>query len=156
MKISTKARYGVMALCDLAIAQKKSGGKPISLQDIGQTQEIPIAYLEQIFNTLKKAKLVESTRGAFGGYLLARPANNIRMSDIIYALEDVVKTTRCENHSPKGCHSTGARCLTHDLWEELGQTIHRFLSRTTIQDVVDGRISTPGSFSEPRERIHVL
>lgn len=156
MKISTKARYGVMALCDLAIAQKKSEGKPVSLQDIAQTQEIPIAYLEQIFNTLKKAKLVESTRGAFGGYLLARPASNIRMSDIIYALEDAIKTTRCENHSPTGCHSTGARCLTHDFWEELGQTIHRFLSRTTIQDIVDGRISGANYLSESRERLHVL
>lgn len=124
------------------MAQKKSEGKPVSLQDIAHNQELSLAYLEQIFNALKKAKLVESTRGSFGGYTLARPANNIRISDIIYALESVVRVTRCDAHSSTGCHSSGARCLTHDLWEELGHVIHKFLSGMTIQDVIDGRVDS--------------
>lgn len=157
MKISTKARYAVMALCDLAQYLKSgSDKKPVSLQEISQSQELPVAYLEQIFMKLKQAKLVDSIRGASGGYVLARPANMIRVSDIIYAVEKPAKTTRCDAHTSKGCHSSGTRCLTHDLWEELGQVIHLFFSKITLQDILDRKIL--GSFASPNNTMspHVL
>ena len=136
MKLSTRARYGVMAMCDLALACQKNKNKPVSLQDISKSQELSLAYLEQIFNNLKKAHLVDSVRGAMGGYILARKAETIRISDIIYALENPVQVTRCDHRSPKGCHSTGVRCLTHHLWEDMGHVIHNFLSGVTLEDVI--------------------
>lgn len=144
MKLSTKARYGVMALCDLALVLEKkvdSSGKildpiPVPLSAVADAQEISLLYLEQIFSALKKANLVESARGAMGGYILARPAEHIRISDIIYALEKPARVTRCENHSKKGCHSSGKRCLTHDLWDDLGLVIHKFLRNVTLHDVI--------------------
>ncbi|WP_032112855.1 Rrf2 family transcriptional regulator [Candidatus Paracaedibacter symbiosus] len=144
MKVSTKARYAVMAMVDLATHGKDH---PVSLPEIALRQELPLPYLEQLFNKLKKTSLVKSSRGSAGGYLLNHPAQEIRILDVIHAVDRPVKTTRCENHSPKGCQNSGMRCLTHDLWEELGAVIHLFLAKVTLADICDRRVLGLGRFS---------
>lgn len=132
MKVSTKARYAVMAMVDLAVHGQDN---PVSLSEIANRQDLPLPYLEQLFNKLKKAELVKSSRGSNGGYILNHPPAQTRVIDIIYAVDTPVKITRCEVHSAKGCHKTGIRCLTHDLWEELEEVIRTFLSRTSLADI---------------------
>ena len=136
MKLSTKGRYAVMAMVDLA---KHSQGKPVALNDIAQRQEISLSYLEQLFAKLRRGNLVVSARGPGGGYRLARGADETRIADIIVAVDEPIKATRCELGSPKGCTGHG-RCVTHDLWEELGRQIHGFLSAVTVDDVVNKRV----------------
>jgi len=136
MKLSTRGRYAVMAMADIAA---QSSAAPVALGDIAQRQHISLAYLEQLFAKLRRGGLVESTRGPGGGYGLAREAGDIRISDIVLAVEEPLKVTRCAEHSPLGCVG-GARCLTHDLWEELGRQIHVFLSAVTLEDVVGKRV----------------
>lgn len=138
MKVSTKARYAVMAMVDLASHGQET---PVSLPEIAARQELPLPYLEQLFNKLKKTGMVKSSRGSQGGYVLTHAPAQIRVIDVIYAVETPVKMTRCENQSPKGCHKNGARCLTHDLWEELGNVIRLFLGNVTLEDVCDRRVS---------------
>jgi Rrf2 family transcriptional regulator, iron-sulfur cluster assembly transcription factor len=137
MRLSTKGRYAVMAMVDLAAT---SQGSPIALADIAERQEISLSYLEQLFAKLRKGGLVKSVRGPGGGYLLAHPADETRVSDIILAVDEPIRTTRCANGTPQGCRTNRSRCLTHDLWEELGNQIHMYLSSVTITDVVDRRI----------------
>ena len=136
MKLSTRGRYAVMAMADIA---HHSSGEPISLSDIAERQDISLAYLEQLFAKLRKGAIVDSVRGPGGGYLLARPAEDIRVADIIMAVDEPLKVTRCEEFSPKGCVG-GVRCLTHDLWEELGRQIHVFLAAVSLADVVNKRV----------------
>jgi len=136
MKLSTKGRYAVMAMVDLA---KHSQGKPVALNDIAQRQEISLSYLEQLFAKLRRGGLVVSARGPGGGYRLARGADDTRIADIILAVDEPIKATRCELGSPKGCTGHG-RCVTHDLWEELSRQIHIFLSAVTVDDVVNKRV----------------
>lgn len=143
MKVSTKARYAVMAMVDLA---NHGGNCHVSLSEIAMRQELPLPYLEQLFNKLKKTGMIKSTRGANGGYTLNYPAEEIRILDVIHAVDTPVKTTRCESHSSKGCHGNGMRCLTHDLWEELGAVIHLFLSKVTLADVCERRVLGLGRF----------
>lgn len=156
MKLSTRARYAVMAMVDLAFLEAEK--KVVSLQDIAERQELPVAYLEQIFGKLRKGNLVLSCRGAQGGYTLARASHTIRVSDVIYAVEPKIKTTRCENLTERGCHSSGNQCLTHDLWESLGQTIHGFLSTVTLQDIVSGTTNKMdiSSNNQKMAKYHVL
>lgn len=137
MKLSTKGRYAVMAMVDLAT---HSRGKPVALADVAQRQEISLSYLEQLFGKLRRGGLVKSVRGPGGGYLLARTENDTRVSDIILAVDEPIKATRCTPGSPTGCHSNKGRCLTHDLWEELGNQIYIYLSSVSLQDVVDRRV----------------
>ena len=137
MKLSTKGRYAVMALVDLAYSGK---GEPVSLADISQRQEISQSYLEQLFGRLRKAGLVRSVRGPGGGYLLSYPADQMRISDVILAVDEPLRITRCTPSSPAGCLSNKARCLTHDLWEELGNQIRIYLSSVTIADVCARRV----------------
>lgn len=144
MKVSTKARYAVMAMVDLAHHGRSSH---VSLSEIAARQELPLPYLEQLFNKLKKTGMVKSSRGSNGGYLLSYPAEEIRILDVIYAVDTPVKTTRCESHSAKGCQSKGMRCSTHDLWEELGAVIHLFLAKVTLADVCERRVLGLGRFS---------
>src|SRR5581483_4775248 len=122
MRLSTKGRYAVMAMVDLA---KHGKGNPISLADIAERQEISLSYLEQLFAKLRAGELVKSVRGPGGGYLLSRGADGTRISDIIVAVDEPIRATRC---------------LTHDLWEELGHQIHLYLSSVTLADVVEGRV----------------
>lgn len=137
MKLSTKGRYAVMAMVDLA---SFSTGKPVSLADIAERQEISLSYLEQLFGKLRKGGLVRSVRGPGGGYMLSRTAAETRVSDIIVAVDEPIRAMRCTPGSPEGCHSNKSRCLTHDLWQELGNQIQMFLSSVTLADVVARRV----------------
>lgn len=126
-----------MAMVDLA---RNGRGSPIALADIADRQEISLSYLEQLFAKLRRGGLVKSVRGPGGGYLLARDPDQTRISDIILAVDEPIRATRCEPNSAVGCHSDKSRCLTHDLWEELGNQIHLYLSSVTLDDVVNRRI----------------
>ncbi len=137
MRLSTKGRYAVMALVDLAC---ESIGKPITLADIAERQEISLSYLEQLFAKLRRANLVTSVRGPGGGYLLARPAAETRISDIIMAVDEPIRATRCMPGQPYGCRGNQSRCLTHDLWEELGNQIYLYLSSVSVADIVNRRV----------------
>lgn len=144
MKLSTKGRYAVMAMVDLAC---HSQGSPVALADIADRQEISLSYLEQLFGKLRKGGLVKSVRGPGGGYLLSRPAQQMRVSDIILAVDEPIQTTRCTPGSPAGCHNHKGRCLTHDLWEELGNQIYLYLSSVSLGDVVERKLlGTSGMF----------
>jgi Rrf2 family iron-sulfur cluster assembly transcriptional regulator len=135
--LNTKGRYAVMAMVDLA---KFGSGKPVSLAEIADRQEISLSYLEQLFAKLRRASLVKSVRGPGGGYILAHPADETRIADIIFAVDEPIVATRCSPGSPFGCTSRKTRCLTHDLWAELGNLIHLFFNSITLADVVDQRI----------------
>ena len=142
MKLSTKGRYAVMAMVDLA---KQSHGGPVALGDIADRQDISLSYLEQLFGKLRKGAQVKSVRGPGGGYVLARNPSEIRISDIILAVDEPIKATRCTPGSPEGCQSDRSRCLTHDLWEELGAQIFTFLSLVSLEDVMENRLLGLGS-----------
>ncbi len=137
MKLSTKGRYAVMAMVDLAT---HATGKPIALADVAERQEISLSYLEQLFGRLRRGHLVKSVRGPGGGYLLAREAAEIRVADVIMAVDEPIKATRCTPGSPSGCQGRQQRCLTHDLWEELGNQIYLFLSTVSLEDVATRRV----------------
>lgn len=137
MRLSTKGRYAVMAMVDLA---RHGAQRPVSLADISTRQEISLSYLEQLFARLRRGGLVKSVRGPGGGYRLARGAGETRISDIILSVDEPIKATRCKTDSPLGCHSDKSRCLTHDLWAELGNQIHLYLSSVTLLDVVEKRV----------------
>ena len=137
MKLSTKGRYAVMAMIDLAM---HSDGKPVSLADIADRQEISLSYLEQLFAKLRRGGLVNSVRGPGGGYLLAHSDQETRMSDIILAVDEPIHATRCTPGQPFGCRGNKSRCITHDLWEELGNQIYLYLSAVTVADVVNRRV----------------
>jgi len=137
VKLSTKGRYAVMAMVDLASA---SHGAPVALADIATRQEISLSYLEQLFAKLRKGGLVKSVRGPGGGYLLAHPIEQTRISDIILAVDEPIRATRCTPGAPVGCRGNKSRCLTHDLWEELGNQIHLYLSSVSLADVVERRL----------------
>jgi Rrf2 family iron-sulfur cluster assembly transcriptional regulator len=137
MKLSTKGRYAVMAMVDLACHCR---GAPVSLADIAQRQEISLSYLEQLFARLRRGGLVRSVRGPGGGYLPARPIEETRISDIILAVDEPIRATRCPVGSGAGCKRDKSRCLTHDLWEELGNQIHLYLSSVSLADVCERRV----------------
>lgn len=135
MILGTKARYAVMAMVELA---GRDAGKPVGLAELAQAQEITVPYLEQIFSKLRKQGLVISVRGPGGGYALARAASDIPISDIVQAVDESLRMTRCESHSKEGCMSTKARCITHDLWEGLGAQIYNYLHSMSLADVRRG------------------
>ncbi|MGF1625910.1 MAG: Rrf2 family transcriptional regulator [Alphaproteobacteria bacterium] len=137
MKLSTKGRYAVMALCDLATHAE---GRPVALADIAERQEISLSYLEQLFAKLRRGGLVRSVRGPGGGYLLAHAPGETRISDVILAVDEPIRATRCTPGQPHGCRSNQSRCQTHDLWEELGNQIYLYLSSVTVDDVISRRI----------------
>lgn len=137
MKLGTKGRYAVMAMVDLAMYET---GKPVTLSEIAERQEISLSYLEQLFAKLRRAGLVKSVRGPGGGYKLAFDADNIRVSDVIRAVDEPMRATRCRPGGPVSCVSKSSRCLTHDLWDELGHQIHLYLSSVTLADVCEGRV----------------
>ena len=133
MKLTTKGRYAVMAMADLAL-YKDNG--PTSLSDISVRQNISLPYLEQIFIKLKDNNLVKSTRGAKGGYILEKPANEINISNIISAVDEEVKTLNCKKESKKGCNNKSTKCITHNLWDQLDQHINNFIEKVKLQDLV--------------------
>ena len=136
MRLSTKGRYAVMAVTDLA----RQGDRAVSLAEIAARQQISLSYLEQLFARLRRAGLVRSVRGPGGGYRLARSAAETHVADVVLAVDEPIRATRCSGaSSPKGCMPDGARCLTHDLWEDLGRQIHRYLAAVSIEDVLERR-----------------
>ncbi len=132
MKLTNKGRYAVMAMADLA-SNAKDG--PISLSEISLRQNISLAYLEQIFIKLKNNRLVKSSRGANGGYILDRPASEIKLSNIIFAVNEEVRTLSCKKNSKKGCNNKSMKCITHNLWDELDQHINSFFEKVKLQDL---------------------
>lgn len=146
MQLSTRGRYAVMAMVDLA-TQQTLGCEcgPICLAEIANRQRLSQAYLEQLFGKLRRAGLVASARGPGGGYRLAHSSDAIAIADIIAAVEEPIRATRCEEGSPGCLESFGAgaaeRCQTHDLWEELGRQILLFLQGVTLADVAAGRVA---------------
>ena len=131
MRLTTKGRYAVTAMLDLAIHH---GSGPIALADIAQRQGISLSYLEQLFSRLRKCSLVSSVRGPGGGYNLARNASNIHIAEVISAVDENVDTTRCGG--AHNCQNEGP-CLTHDLWQDLSSRIYEYLDRISLQDLMD-------------------
>ena len=129
MKLSSKGRYAVMALADLAHFNQNN---PISLRDISLRQGISLVYLEQLFLKLKNNNVVKSIRGQKGGYILARKASDIKISEIFFAVEENVKTIGCEKHSKKGCNGRSAKCISHNLWDELEDYINNFFKKKIL------------------------
>jgi Rrf2 family iron-sulfur cluster assembly transcriptional regulator len=169
-----------MAMADLALGAQSApqsgqhGGKPISLAEVSERQQISLSYLEQLFARLRKAGLVRSARGPGGGYVLARPAAQIFVSEIVLAVDEPIKATRCEmtpntlgankrqsreaagaqsaeGATGVGCMPGGQRCLTHNLWEDLGVAIHDYLSQVSLDDVINKRTRKTVSISARNE-----
>ncbi len=134
VELNTKGRYAVMAMADLA---KNGGVGSVPLSAIAERQLISLAYLEQLFGKLRRAGLVASARGRTGGYVLGRPAATITVAEIMAAVEEDIRMTRCEAEGSKPCIG-GQRCLTHGLWDALGEEIARFLATVSLKDVLDG------------------
>jgi len=160
MRLSTRGRYAVMAMVELAARQQggnaglragespglppgaqaiRAGERPVSLAEIAQAQLLSLAYLEQLFGNLRRAGLVASARGPGGGYRLARASATIAVADIVDAVDEPLHATRCEANAP-GCLA-GKRCLTHDLWSELGEQIRLFLANVTLADICNGNVA---------------
>ena len=133
MKLTTRGRYAVTAMLDLAI---NGGSRPVSLADISGRQEISLSYLEQLFAKLRREQLVTSARGPGGGYRLTRSGADIYVAEIIDAVNESVDVTNCQG---KGNCQQGETCLTHQLWEDLSGQIHDFLSQISLGDLMDGR-----------------
>ena len=133
MKLSSKGRYAVMALADMA---KFDEINPISLRDISLRQNISLVYLEQLFLKLKKDKIVNSVRGNKGGYILNKKPSEIKISDIFFAVDEQVKTINCRKDQKKGCNGKPSKCITHDLWDELDFHINTFFEKKNLDDLI--------------------
>ena len=131
MKLTTKGRYAVTAMLDLALHY---GNGPITLSDIAQRQGISLSYLEQLFSRLRKRSLVASVRGPGGGYSLGKEASEIYVGEVISAVDENMDTTRC--HGAHNCQNN-ERCLTHDLWSDLSNQIYNYLNNISLQDLMD-------------------
>ena len=131
MRLSTKGRYSVTAMLDLAIHDKAG---PVTLADISQCQGISLSYLEQLFARLRKSGLVKGVRGPGGGYRLARPASEISIAEIICSVDENVDVTRC--HGDEDCQG-GERCLTHELWQDLSKQLYDFLDGISLDQFID-------------------
>lgn len=131
MRLTTKGRYAVTAMLDLAL---QHGNGPVALADIAHRQGISLSYLEQLFSRLRKRALVSSVRGPGGGYNLARSAAHISVAEVISAVDESVDTTRCGG--AHNCQNDGP-CLTHDLWHDLSERIYDYLSHISLQDLVE-------------------
>ena len=133
MRLTSKGRYAVMAMADLA---KINTGQPTNLTEISLRQGISISFLEQIFLKLKKNNLVKSSRGPSGGYLLAQSPEKIKLLSIIKAVDERVKTLGCKRESKKGCNGKSIKCITHNLWDDLENHINKFFEDNTLNDIL--------------------
>ena len=133
MKLTTKGRYAVMAMADLA---SYSRDKPVSLSEIAIRQNISLAYLEQLFIRMKEKKLVKSIRGVHGGYVLNLPASEIKISNIFFAVNEEIKTLNCKKDSKKGCNNKSIKCITHNLWDKLDNHINGFFENVKLEELV--------------------
>ena len=134
MRLTSRGRYAVMAMADLA---KNHDPRPVSLNEISLRQGISILYLEQLFLKLKQNRLVHSTRGSHGGYVLSKTPDQIKLSNIISAVNEEVKTLKCNKNSKKGCNGKSVKCITHSLWDELGEHINLFFENKSLEDVLN-------------------
>ena len=133
MKLTTKGRYAVMAMADLA---SNVNAGPISLTEISLRQNISLAYLEQLFIHLKENKLVRSVRGVKGGYALDKPASEIKLSNIFIAVNEEIKTLNCKKDSKRGCNNKSVKCITHNLWDKLDSHINGFFENVKLEELV--------------------
>ena len=133
MKLSSKGRYAVMAMADLA---KNNDKTPISLSEISLRQGISLSFLEQLFLRLKKNNLVLSSRGSRGGYVLSKSPEEIKLSSIINAVDEKIKTVKCKKESKRGCNGKSIKCITHDLWDDLENHINDFFRKNTLKDII--------------------
>jgi Rrf2 family iron-sulfur cluster assembly transcriptional regulator len=138
MRLSTKGRYAVMAMADLA-RRESDAARAVALADIAARQEISLSYLEQLFARLRREGLVKSARGPGGGYRLARSADATTIAQIVHAVDEPLRATRCRP-AGQGCMLGGERCLTHDLWADLGDRIEDYLASVSLADVIGGRL----------------
>ena len=133
MKLTSKGRYAVMAMADLA---KNHVEEPTSLGAISLRQGISLSFLEQLFLRLKKNDLVQSSRGPHGGYVLSRSPEEIKLSTIIQAVDEEIKTVKCKKSSKKGCNGKSIKCITHNLWDDLETHINKFFEDNTLNDIL--------------------
>ena len=139
MQLTTKGRYAVMALADLA---NFSDQNPVPLRDISLRQGISLNYLEQIFSKLKKYDIVKSIRGKNGGYILTKEPSRIKLSNIFSAVDEKVKTLLCKRESKKGCNNKSTKCITHYLWDDLEMHINDFFDKKNLGDLLKNNLET--------------
>ena len=137
MKLTTKGRYAVMALADMAAFNKQN---PVSLRDISLRQNISLVYLEQIFSKLKKSNIVKSIRGANGGYVLTEEPEKVKLLKVFLAVDESIKTVQCKKESKKACNGKSTKCITHNLWDELEIYINDFFSKKSLKDLINQNI----------------
>jgi Rrf2 family iron-sulfur cluster assembly transcriptional regulator len=147
MELNTRGRYAVMAMADLA---KHGGGGSVPLSAVAQRQQISLDYLEQLFLKLRRAGLVESLRGRHGGYKLGRPSDEIFVAEIMSAVEEGTRMTRCFGEQTTGGCLGESRCLTHNLWTALGDQIESFLASVSLKEVVEGSARLSARRAAPR------
>lgn len=137
MRLTSKGRYAVMAMADLAL----HGGaeRAVPLQEVARRQEISLSYLEQLFAKMRRAGLVSGVRGPGGGYRLSRDAGLVTVAEIIEAVNEPIKATRCDATSAKSCIGKNGRCIAHGLWQEMGDRIQVFLASVSLADVLEQR-----------------
>ena len=133
MKLTSKGRYAVMAMADLA---KNNVKEPVSLSEISLRQGISLSFLEQLFLRLKNNNLVRSARGPQGGYVLSKSPEEIKLSSIIHAVDEKIKTVKCKKNSKKGCNGKSIKCITHNLWDDLEHHINNFFEQNTLRDIL--------------------
>lgn len=143
MRLSTKGRYAVTAMLDLAINGKNG---PVTLADISENQGISLSYLEQLFSALRSKELVRGVRGPGGGYYLGKSIDEISIANIICAVDEWVEFTRCQGR--QNC-TGGARCLTHTLWDDLSTEIYNFLAGITLDDLVKRNLNKTDGDEQP-------
>ena len=148
MKLSTKGRFAVTAMLDLALHGSEG---PVTLAGISERQKISLSYLEQLFGKLRRHELVESVRGPGGGYHLAREASRVTVAEIVCAVEETLDSTQCGGR--ENCHEN-QRCMTHDLWEELNATVFGFLKGVTLAQLVEKQRTKPVSLVRGKARPH--
>tara|TARA_Y100000768_G_C23411506_1_gene421924 strand:- start:28 stop:453 length:426 start_codon:yes stop_codon:yes gene_type:complete len=139
MKLTSKGRYAVMALVDLA---RFDSIQPVSLRDISLRQSISLDYLEQIFSKLKKNNIVKSIRGTRGGYILNKNPNDIKLTNIFQAVDEKIKTVQCKKDSKRSCNGKANKCITHDLWDELENHINTFFEKKSLHDLINNNRET--------------
>ena len=133
MQLTSRGRYAVMAMADLA---KNNVKQPTNLAEISLRQGISLAYLEQLFLKLRKNNLVQSVRGPSGGYVLSKPPEKIKLLSIISAVDEKIKTVKCRKESKKGCNGKSIKCITHNLWDDLETHINKFFEENTLNDIL--------------------
>ena len=141
MRLSTKGRYAVMAMTDLAAHVGKAGARgAVCLADIADRQQISLSYLEQLFARLRRRGVVQSVRGPGGGYRLAKTAAETSVAEVVHAVDEPLKAVRCSGETKMGCLKGGQRCATHALWDEMGRQIEGYLASVSLDDVIHGRL----------------